>query len=107
MIEHPDRSMTLGRSPPALDVDVTGARFPRRRDTREVPRRLAWRAVEYQGVGVPVVRPAWGSDSPSGAAPGHALHAVGDNLRLPYAAFGIRVDLNHGKWHGSNNGNFP
>ena len=56
---------------------------------------------------MPVARPARGGDRPGGAAPGHALHAVGDNLRFPYTAFGIRVDLNHGKWHGPNNGNFP
>ena len=37
---------------------------------------------------------------------GHALHVVGDNVRFPYTAFGMRVDLNHGKWHGPNNGNF-
>lgn len=38
---------------------------------------------------------------------GHALHVVGDNLRFPYTAFGLRVDLNRGKWHGPNNGNYP
>jgi hypothetical protein len=32
---------------------------------------------------------------------------VGDNVRFPYTAFGMRVDLNHGKWHGPNNGNYP
>ena len=37
---------------------------------------------------------------------GYALHVVGDNVRFPYTAFGMRVDLNHGKWHGPNNGNF-
>jgi uncharacterized protein YfiM (DUF2279 family) len=38
---------------------------------------------------------------------GYALHVVGDNVRFPYTAVGMRVDLNHGKWHGPNNGNFP
>lgn len=38
---------------------------------------------------------------------GHALHVVGDNLRFPYTAVGMRVDLNRGKWHGPNNGNYP
>lgn len=38
---------------------------------------------------------------------GHALHLVGDNLRLPYTAFGMRVDLNRGQWYGPNNGNYP
>ena len=38
---------------------------------------------------------------------GYALHVVRDNVRFPYTAFGMRVDLNHGKWHGPNNGNFP
>jgi hypothetical protein len=38
---------------------------------------------------------------------GHALHVVADNLRFPYTAVGMRVDLNHGKWHGPNNGNYP
>jgi Predicted periplasmic lipoprotein (DUF2279) len=37
---------------------------------------------------------------------GYALHVVGDNLRFPYTAFGMRYDLNHGKWHGPNSGNF-
>src|SRR5206468_8253449 len=38
---------------------------------------------------------------------GYGLHAVGDNLRFPYTAFGMRYDLNHRKWHGPNNGNYP
>ena len=38
---------------------------------------------------------------------GHLLHLVGDNVRFPYTAFGMRVDLNRGKWHGPNNGNYP
>src|SRR4029453_17833495 len=37
---------------------------------------------------------------------GWALHIVGDNVRFPYTAFGMRYDLNHGKWHGPNAGNF-
>jgi hypothetical protein len=37
---------------------------------------------------------------------GYALHVVGDNIRFPYTAFGMRYDLNHGKWHGPNSGNF-
>jgi hypothetical protein len=38
---------------------------------------------------------------------GYALHVVGDNVRFPYTAVGMRVDLNRGKWHGPNNGNYP
>jgi hypothetical protein len=38
---------------------------------------------------------------------GHALHVVADNIRFPYTAVGMRVDLNHGEWHGPNNGNYP
>ena len=38
---------------------------------------------------------------------GYALHLVGDNVRFPYTAVGMRVDLNRGKWHGPNIGNFP
>jgi len=38
---------------------------------------------------------------------GYPLHVVGDNVRFPYTAFGMRVDLNRGKWHGPNNGNYP
>jgi hypothetical protein len=37
---------------------------------------------------------------------GHMLHMVGDNVRWPYLAVGFRYDLNHGKWHGPNNGNY-
>jgi hypothetical protein len=38
---------------------------------------------------------------------GYALHVVGDNIRIPYTAVGMRYDLNHDQWHGPNNGNFP
>jgi hypothetical protein len=38
---------------------------------------------------------------------GYALHVLGDNIRFPFTAVGFRYDLNHGKWHGPNNGNFP
>jgi Predicted periplasmic lipoprotein (DUF2279) len=37
---------------------------------------------------------------------GYALHVAGDNIRFPFTAVGMRVDLNHGKWHGPNNGNY-
>jgi len=37
---------------------------------------------------------------------GYALHVFGDNLRLPFTAVGMRVDLNRGRWHGPNNGNY-
>jgi uncharacterized protein YfiM (DUF2279 family) len=37
---------------------------------------------------------------------GYALHLVADNVRFPYTAIGVRVDLNSGKWHGPNSGNF-
>ena len=37
---------------------------------------------------------------------GYALHLVGDNVRFPYTAVGMRVDLNRGKWHGPNSGNY-
>jgi hypothetical protein len=37
---------------------------------------------------------------------GYPLHLVADNVRFPYTAFGMRVDLNRGKWHGPNNGNY-
>ena len=37
---------------------------------------------------------------------GWALHLVGDNVRFPYTALGMRYDMNHGKWHGPNAGNF-
>jgi hypothetical protein len=36
---------------------------------------------------------------------GYALHLV-DYVRLPYTAVGMRYDLNHGKWHGPNSGNY-
>ena len=38
---------------------------------------------------------------------GYALHLVADNVRFPYTALGMRYDLNSGKWHGPNSGNFP
>ncbi|HEY7205123.1 MAG TPA: DUF2279 domain-containing protein [Methylomirabilota bacterium] len=37
---------------------------------------------------------------------GYPLHVVADNVRFPYTALGVRVDLNHGKWSGPNAGNF-
>ena len=37
---------------------------------------------------------------------GYSLHLVGDNVRFPFTAVGMRVDLNRGKWHGPNNGNY-
>lgn len=37
---------------------------------------------------------------------GYGLHLLGDNVRFPYTAFGMRVDLNRGKWHGPNSGNY-
>ena len=37
---------------------------------------------------------------------GYSLHLVGDNIRFPYTAVGMRVDLNRGKWHGPNSGNY-
>jgi Predicted periplasmic lipoprotein (DUF2279) len=38
---------------------------------------------------------------------GYPLHLIADNIRFPYTAVGMRVDLNSGKWHGPNNGNYP
>ena len=38
---------------------------------------------------------------------GYALHVVGDNIRFPNLAIGMRYDLNHDRWHGPNNGNYP
>lgn len=38
---------------------------------------------------------------------GYALHVVGDNIRFPYLAIGMRYDLNHHSWHGPNDGNYP
>jgi uncharacterized protein YfiM (DUF2279 family) len=38
---------------------------------------------------------------------GYALHLIGDNIRFPYTAVGMRLDLNSGKWSGPNNGNYP
>jgi hypothetical protein len=37
---------------------------------------------------------------------GYSLHLVGDNVRFPFTAVGMRYDMNHGKWHGPNNGNY-
>jgi hypothetical protein len=37
---------------------------------------------------------------------GYSLHLVADNVRFPFTAVGMRVDLNRGKWHGPNNGNY-
>jgi len=37
---------------------------------------------------------------------GYPLHLIGDNIRFPYTAFGMRYDMNRGKWHGPNNGNY-
>lgn len=33
---------------------------------------------------------------------GYPLHLVADNIRFPFTAVGMRVDLNRGKWHGPN-----
>ena len=38
---------------------------------------------------------------------GYALHMVVDNVRFPYTAVGFRYDLNHHKWYGPDNGNYP
>jgi hypothetical protein len=37
---------------------------------------------------------------------GYSLHLVGDNIRFPFTAIGMRWDLNRGKWHGPNSGNY-
>jgi hypothetical protein len=37
---------------------------------------------------------------------GYGLHLFADNIRFPYTAIGVRVDLNRGKWHGPNAGNY-
>lgn len=37
---------------------------------------------------------------------GYALHVVGDNVRFPFTAVGMRFDLNRGKWHGPSSGNY-
>jgi uncharacterized protein YfiM (DUF2279 family) len=37
---------------------------------------------------------------------GYALHLVADNIRFPYTAVGVRLDMNSGKWHGPNSGNY-
>jgi len=36
---------------------------------------------------------------------GYALHAVFDNVRIPFTSVGMRYDLNHGEWRGPDNGN--
>ena len=38
---------------------------------------------------------------------GYGLHLIGDNVRFPFTAVGMRYDMNHNKWHGPNNGNYP
>ena len=37
---------------------------------------------------------------------GYGLHLVADNVRFPFTAVGFRYDLNSGKWHGPNSGNY-
>ena len=37
---------------------------------------------------------------------GYPLHLLGDNVRFPFTAVGFRLDLNSGKWHGPNSGNY-
>jgi hypothetical protein len=37
---------------------------------------------------------------------GYSLHLLGDNIRFPFTAVGMRLDLNRGKWHGPNSGNY-
>ena len=37
---------------------------------------------------------------------GYALHLVGDNIRFPFTAVGMRYDMNHGRWRGPNTGNY-
>jgi uncharacterized protein YfiM (DUF2279 family) len=37
---------------------------------------------------------------------GYSLHLFGDYVRFPFTAVGMRYDLNHGKWHGPNAGNY-
>jgi uncharacterized protein YfiM (DUF2279 family) len=37
---------------------------------------------------------------------GYGLHLFADNIRFPYTAVGFRYDINHGKWHGPNSGNY-
>jgi len=37
---------------------------------------------------------------------GYSLHLVGDNVRFPFTAVGMRLDMNSGKWRGPNNGNY-
>lgn len=37
---------------------------------------------------------------------GYPLHLLADNVRFPFTAVGMRFDLNSGKWHGPNSGNY-
>jgi hypothetical protein len=37
---------------------------------------------------------------------GYSLHLIGDNIRFPFTAVGMRFDLNRGEWHGPNTGNY-
>ena len=37
---------------------------------------------------------------------GYSLHLIGDNVRFPFTAVGMRLDLNRGNWHGPNSGNY-
>jgi len=37
---------------------------------------------------------------------GYSLHLFADNIRFPFTAVGMRVDVNRGKWHGPNSGNY-
>jgi uncharacterized protein YfiM (DUF2279 family) len=38
---------------------------------------------------------------------GYSLHLIGDNIRFPFTAVGMRFDMNRGKWRGPNSGNYP
>jgi uncharacterized protein YfiM (DUF2279 family) len=37
---------------------------------------------------------------------GYSLHLFGDYIRFPFTAVGMRLNLNSGKWHGPNSGNY-
>jgi hypothetical protein len=37
---------------------------------------------------------------------GYSIHLIADNVRFPFTAVGMRIDLNRGKWHGPNSGNY-
>jgi uncharacterized protein YfiM (DUF2279 family) len=37
---------------------------------------------------------------------GYSLHLIGDNVRFPFTAVGMRLDLNRDRWHGPNSGNY-